>query len=216
MRLDHQIDVPLGLDAVWRALNDPERVAPCMPGATLTSVEGDTFSATVKVKVGPIAMTYAGSAEFVARDDAAHRMTVKASGREKNGSGRASATVEVALAETGGRTTGAITTDLTITGRAAQFGRGMISEVGGRILEEFSANLTALLAAADASGAEPENNTATGPVDAIATPDSLDLLQYSTTSPVKRWIGRIAAVLAYPVVRLIALLRGRRVAKQAR
>ena len=213
MRLDHQIDVPLDVDAVWQALNDPERVAPCVPGATLTSVDGDTFSASVKVKVVPISMAYTGSAEFVVRNDATHSLVLTATGKESNGAGRASATVQVRLKGVDGTTTGTITTDLSITGRAAQFGRGMITEVGGRILDEFSSNLTAALAAL----AAPDDATDTRSDDAVepsardnGPPEALDLLRYAAGSPVQKWIARVVALLAYPFVRVIGLLRGKR------
>lgn len=213
MRLDHQIDVPLGLDAVWQALNDPQRVAPCMPGATLMSVDGDMFTATVKVKIGPISMAYAGTGEYVARDDATHTLTLTASGKERNGAGRASATVQVNLEGregAAGHTTGTITTDLTITGRAAQFGGGMITEVGGRILQEFSSNLTAALTVPDGSGdttAARSIGAAEPAMSTVDPPEALDLLRYAAKSPIQQWIARLVALVAYPVVRLIGLLR---------
>ncbi|SNR94070.1 Carbon monoxide dehydrogenase subunit G [Haloechinothrix alba] len=138
MRLDHEFTVPAPVEEVWQALLDPERVAPCMPGATLTGVDGDEFTATMKVKLGPISLQYKGTGEFTDKDEAARRLVIKASGKDTRGGGTASADVAVTLTEDGGVTSGSVATDLTVTGRPAQFGRGMISEVGGRLLGDFS------------------------------------------------------------------------------
>jgi carbon monoxide dehydrogenase subunit G len=138
VRLDHEFTVPAPIDEVWQALLDPERVAPCMPGATLTGVDGDQFSATMKVKLGPVSLQYKGTGEFTDKDEQARRLVIKASGKDTRGAGTASADVAVTLTEGDGETTGTVATDLTITGRPAQFGRGMISEVGGRLLGDFA------------------------------------------------------------------------------
>ena len=135
MRLDHEFTVPAPPAQVWQAVIDPESVAPCMPGATLTKVEGDTFTGTVKVKLGPISLLYKGSGEFLEKDETARTIVIKASGKDSRGAGTASATVTVTLAEEGSGTKGTVSTDLNVTGRPAQFGRGMISEVGGKILD---------------------------------------------------------------------------------
>ncbi|MGH3451186.1 MAG: SRPBCC family protein, partial [Haloechinothrix sp.] len=145
MRLDHEFSVAAPIEDVWDALLDPERVAPCMPGATLTGVDGDTFTATVKVKLGPIALTYKGSGEFVQKDADTRTLLIKASGKDTKGAGTASASVTVSLTEQGA-THGAVSTDLKVTGRPAQFGRGLISEVGGKLLGEFSECLSTKLA----------------------------------------------------------------------
>lgn len=145
MRLDHEFTVPAPIDEVWQAIIDPERVAPCMPGATLTSVEGDTFKGTVKVKLGPVSLLYKGSGEFLEKNEASREITIKASGKDSRGAGTASANVTVTLTAEGGSTKGAVATDLNVTGKPAQFGRGMISEVGGKILDSFAENLSAEL-----------------------------------------------------------------------
>ncbi|WP_410671008.1 SRPBCC domain-containing protein [Amycolatopsis sp. cmx-4-68] len=145
MRLDHEFTVPAPIGEVWQAIVDPERVAPCMPGATLTKVEGDKFSGTVKVKLGPISLLYKGNGEFLEKDDAAHKVTIKASGKDSRGSGTAAATVTLTLTEADGATHGAVATDLAITGKPAQFGRGLISEVGGKILDTFAGCLSGKL-----------------------------------------------------------------------
>jgi carbon monoxide dehydrogenase subunit G len=146
VRLDHEFTVPAPIGEVWQAVVDPERVAPCMPGATLTKVEGDKFSGTVKVKLGPISLLYKGNGEFLEKDEAAHKVTIKASGKDSRGAGTAAATVTLTLTEADGGTHGAVATDLAITGKPAQFGRGLISEVGGKILDTFAGCLSGKLA----------------------------------------------------------------------
>lgn len=168
MRLDHEFTVPAPIDEVWQAVVDPERVAPCMPGATLTKVEGDKFSGTVKVKLGPISLLYKGNGEFLEKDDAAHKVTIKASGKDSRGAGTAAATVTLTLTESDGGTHGAVATDLSITGKPAQFGRGLISEVGGKILDTFAGCLSGKLAPQpDASpAASPGASPAAAPAPA--------------------------------------------------
>ncbi|MDS0138036.1 MULTISPECIES: SRPBCC domain-containing protein [unclassified Amycolatopsis] len=153
MRLDHEFTVPAPIGEVWQAVVDPERVAPCMPGATLTKVEGDRFSGTVKVKLGPISLLYKGNGEFLEKDEAARKVTIKASGKDSRGSGTAAATVTLTLTEKDGGTHGSVATDLAITGKPAQFGRGLISEVGGKILDTFAGCLSGKLAPAEGEGA---------------------------------------------------------------
>lgn len=157
MRLDHEFTVPAPIGEVWQAVVDPERVAPCMPGATLTKVEGDRFSGTVKVKLGPISLLYKGNGEFLEKDEKAHKVTIKASGKDSRGAGTAAATVTLTLTEADGGTHGTVATDLAITGKPAQFGRGLISEVGGKILDTFAGCLSGKLAPAEAAApvAEP-------------------------------------------------------------
>ncbi|MDI5980379.1 SRPBCC domain-containing protein [Amycolatopsis magusensis] len=160
MRLDHRFTVPAPLDQVWQAVVDPERVAPCMPGATLTEVDGDAFSGTVKVKLGPISLTYKGKGEFLEKDAGARKVVIKASGKDARGSGTAAATVTVTLHEEDGATVGEVATDLKVTGRPAQFGRGMIAEVSGKILDTFATCLAGELGDAPASPQAGEAGTA--------------------------------------------------------
>lgn len=159
MRLDHEFTVPAPIDEVWQAIIDPERVAPCMPGATLTSVEGDTFKGTVKVKLGPVSLLYKGNGEFLEKNETSREITIKASGKDSRGAGTAAATVTVTLTAEGGSTKGAVATDLNVTGKPAQFGRGMISEVGGKILDSFAENLSAELGS-DSSAASSSSESA--------------------------------------------------------
>lgn len=162
MRLDHEFTVPAPIGEVWQAVVDPERVAPCMPGAALTKVEGDKFSGTVKVKLGPISLLYKGNGEFLEKDDAAHKVTIKASGKDSRGAGTAAATVTLTLTEADGGTHGTVATDLSITGKPAQFGRGLITEVGGKILDTFAGCLSGKLA--PEKTAPPVAEKATAPV----------------------------------------------------
>ncbi len=166
MKLEHSFSVPADLDTVWAAVLDPERVAPCMPGASLSEVDGDSFKGTVKVKVGPIALQYKGSGEFLEKDAAARKVVIKASGKDTRGNGTASATVTVTLREADGATTGSVDTDLSITGKPAQFGRGLIVEVGGKILDSFAACLATKLGPAQAAEPAPEPAPEPKPVPA--------------------------------------------------
>ena len=138
MRLEHSFTVPVPVSDAWQVLLDLPRVAACMPGATLTGVEGDTFTGTVKVKVGPITLTYSGKGRFVERDEEAHRAVIEAGGRDIRSAGTASATVTATLVPEGDTTRAEVVTDLTVTGRPAQFGRGMISEVGEKLIGQFA------------------------------------------------------------------------------
>jgi carbon monoxide dehydrogenase subunit G len=155
VQLEHQFTVPAPVGEVWAAVIDPERVAPCMPGATIASVDGPQFTGGVKVKVGPISLQYKGSGEFVEVDEQARRVVIKASGKDSRGNGTASATVTLTLVEVGAETKGTVSTDLTITGKPAQFGRGMIAEVGGKILDSFAGCLAGKLGPAAAQEETP-------------------------------------------------------------
>jgi len=156
MELEHSFTVPVSEDRAWEVLLDVERVAPCMPGATLDSVEGDEIKGRIKVKVGPIAMTYAGTARFTERDKDAHVITLEASGKETRGAGTASAKVRSMLESQNGHTHVVVHTTLNVTGRPAQFGRGVMSEVGGKLIGIFASNLAQMLAA------EPAPDSAEG------------------------------------------------------
>jgi carbon monoxide dehydrogenase subunit G len=146
VELEHSFLVPADLETVWAAVLDPERVAPCMPGASLSEVDGDAFKGTVKVKVGPISLQYKGSGEFLEKDEGARKVVIKAAGKDTRGNGTASATVTVTLRAEGEGTAGSVDTDLSITGKPAQFGRGLIAEVGGKILDTFATRLATKLA----------------------------------------------------------------------
>src|SRR3954447_20593498 len=139
MELEHQFSVPVPVAQAWDVLLDVERIAPYMPGATVDSFDGETIVGKVKVKVGPIQVTYAGTARFVEKDEAARRAVLEATAKEARGTGTAAATITAVLTDTGGSSTDVVvTTDLAITGKPAQFGRGVMAEVGNKILGKFA------------------------------------------------------------------------------
>jgi len=143
MELVHEFTVAVPVEQAWDVLTDVARIAPCMPGAELTGVDGGTYHGQVKIKVGPISAQYKGTASFAEKDEAARRVVLKASGRDTRGQGTASATVTAAMAEEAGSTTVSIVTDLSVSGRVAQFGRGVMADVSARLLEQFVHNLEA-------------------------------------------------------------------------
>ena len=181
MKLEHSFTVPADLDTVWQAVLDPERVAPCMPGATLTEVDGDAFKGSVKVKMGPISLLYKGTGEFLSKDADTSTVVIKAAGKDARGNGTASATVTVTLTAAGDSTVGSVSTDLSITGKPAQFGRGLISEVGGKILDTFATCLASKLAPA-AAPEPPKLSVVTDPPTAEpAEPEAAEDEAASTT-----------------------------------
>lgn len=145
MQMQHHFTVPVPVDVAWPAMIDPEQVAPCMPGATLTSAEGDEFAGSVKVKLGPISLLYKGKGAFQEVDAASRKVVIDASGKDARGNGTAAATVTVTLTDQGSSTSAQVDTDLKVTGKPAQLGRGLMSEVGGKILHQFADNLAAKL-----------------------------------------------------------------------
>ena len=139
MQLEHQFSVPVPIAQAWEVLLDVERIAPCMPGATVESFDGETIVGRVKVKVGPIQVTYAGTARFSEKDRAAWRAVIEANAKEARGTGTANATITAQLHDEGGSATNVtVTTDLAITGKPAQFGRGVMVEVGNKLLGRFA------------------------------------------------------------------------------
>src|SRR5262249_14984305 len=164
MDLEHSFTIPVPPEQAWQVLLDVERIAPCMPRAPVDSLDGDVVKGRVKVQVGPVTMTYAGTARFVERDEQAHAVTLEASGKETRGAGTASATIRSTLQDEGGQTKVGVHTTMSVTGRPAQFGRGVMAEVGSRIIEKFAANLAALLA----GGSPPAAGTAGPPTPTAA------------------------------------------------
>ncbi len=163
MRFEHEFTVPVPVEQAWSALLDVERVAPCLPGAALETVEGDKLTGRMKVKVGPITLVYRGEAAFENVDAQARTLTLKAAGKESRGPGTASATVVARLRPEGAGDSGTrvtVETSFTVTGRPAQFGRGVMAEVGAKLIDRFAANLSGLL---EGRGAEAPP-VAAGPV----------------------------------------------------
>jgi uncharacterized protein len=171
MQLENKFTIEAPIDKAWEALNTPETVAPCFPGATLTEYEGDSFTGTVKVKLGPISLTYKGKGTYVTRDDANHKVVIEANGRDSRGNGTASATVTGTMVADGPtRTAVTMVTDMTITGRPAQFGRGVISDVADKIIGQFAACVARKLAPqAEEEAAVPAAAAATSAASGAAT-----------------------------------------------
>ena len=138
MELRHEFTVPATIEETWTAFNDIESVAACFPGATVSSVEDDTFTGSCKVKLGPIALVYNGTGTFVEKDETAHRMVIDAKGKDKRGNGTAGAHVTATMVAEGSSTKVEVLTDLNITGKPAQFGRGVMQDVSDKLLGQFT------------------------------------------------------------------------------
>jgi uncharacterized protein len=151
--LTNEFRVGVPVERAWEVLTDVERIAPCMPGAQLQEIEGDEYRGIVKVKVGPITAQYKGAARFVEQDEAGHRAVLRAEGRETRGQGNANATITAQLEPDGDGTKISVMTDLTITGRVAQFGRGVLADVSTKLLGQFADCLQTQLLAGEESGA---------------------------------------------------------------
>lgn len=214
MELQNSFVVPADIDTAWKTLQDVEFLAPCVPGATLTKSDGENFEGNVKVKLGPVSMTYGGTARFVSRDEATHTAVIEGTGKETKGTGTAKGLVTAVLvAESPDRTRCDVVSELTITGKAAQFGRGVMQDVAGRIIDQFSANLAAQMTAAAAPAEEPavaaDGTTApaaaapraTTPPPRPASDEAIDLLGTAGAPVLKRAIP--AAIGAVVVIAII-------------
>ena len=206
MKLVNEFRVPVSPATAWTVLTDVERVAPCIPGAQLLSVDGDSFTAAVKVKVGPITMSYNGEASFKEKEQDARRVVIKARGKETRGSGNAAALVTAELHDEGGATRVLITTDLTVSGKAAQFGRGVLADVAGNLIAEFATRLEESLGTDVPGGfaqADLTPETDSSPLRftaAVGTHDeSVDLLKV-VALPLARRVAPIATALATGLV----------------
>ncbi len=192
IELDNSFTVPVPPEQAWDVLLDVERIAPCMPGASVTSVEGDEITGQVKVKLGPLSLSYKGTAKFTEKDPASHTIAIEATGKETRGAGTASATVHASLkpADAEGQTTVSMHTSLNVTGRPAQFGRSLLPEVSGKLIDQFAANLAALIGSTNRPAeAEPEaapaQDAAAAPGDAAsaATAAGTAAATQSTAAP---------------------------------
>ncbi|MFJ1653934.1 SRPBCC family protein [Streptomyces sp. NPDC088337] len=215
MELHHEFTVPVPVDDAWRALLDIERVAPCLPGATVQEYDGRTVTGSVKVKLGPITVDYKGTAVFEEQDEAAHRMVLAASGRETRGQGTARATVTGTLQERAGGTAVSVRTDLTVTGRPAQFGRGVLAEVGDRLVGQFADCLSRRLAETPSETPPAAAEGAAGSTAKVpgepAEPETepLDLLRTAGVPVAKRAAAAAGAALAVALL-IVAVRRLRR------
>jgi uncharacterized protein len=155
MEFTNEFHVPSDIETTFETLTDLERVAPCLPGATLEEVDGDTYTGSVKVKVGPVTMTYRGEAQLVEKDAENKRGRIEAKGKESRGAGTANADVVAHLEETDDGTKVTVVTDLNITGKPAQFGRGVMAEVGTKIINTFADRLRTMIEEDEARATAP-------------------------------------------------------------
>ncbi len=236
MDLTHQFTVPAGIEETWQAFNDLHMIAPCFPGATLGEVNGDTFAGSVKVKLGPISLVYNGVGTFVERDEGTHRAVIEAKGKDKRGNGTASANVTAAMAPDGDGTRVEVTTDLAITGKPAQFGRGVISDVSDKLLNQFVACISDKLSGKvpaeeatappppsaethsfgepvgtplPAAAAEASPSTATHQPGAASEPSEINMLSTVGPAMLKRY-GPVAGVALALAIVVIAIIKGRK------
>jgi len=222
IELDNSFTVPVPPEQAWDVLLDVERIAPCMPGASVTSVEGDQIEGQVKVKLGPLSLTYKGTAKFTDKDEANRTIAIEATGKETRGAGTASANVQATLTPAeAGSTLVAIHTSLNVTGRPAQFGRSLLPEVSGKLIAQFASNLEALIASdnappaseetaspeadgavADSSGEATSAPTAAKPATApvMKQEESLNAFKFVVVPILKRVIPVAAAGAAIAIV----------------
>ena len=212
MQLDHEFTVPVPAEQAWPVLLDVERIGPCMPGATITKVDGKEFEGRVKVKVGPITVTYAGQASFVEVDDEQRRAVISAKGKEARGSGTANATITAQLYDQGDSTRVTVRTDLAITGRPAQFGRGVMVDVGGKLLARFADCLAGQLAGEEEPA--PEEPAPAQASTAQASAAEASAAEAGTASTAASTAGETAATGEAPAAPAPTVTRPRAVPQQ--
>ncbi|MEM9713184.1 MAG: SRPBCC family protein [Actinomycetota bacterium] len=225
MELTNEFRVGVPVDRAWEVLTDVELIAPCLPGAQLTEIDGETYHGQVKVKVGPITAQYKGSAHFIEKDDVNHKAVLDGTGRDTRGQGNASAIITAQLTPDGDGTKVDVTTELKVTGKVAQFGRGVLADVSAKLLDQFVDCLEGKILVGDAESPVEMETPPTGaanaeaPAAAGATEPSssgprqidmpevepVDLLDTAGVPVAKR-----AAPLALVVLVLLFLLRRRR------
>ena len=214
MELNNDFEVAAPVDLVWAVLTDVERIAPCLPGAQLLEIEGDEFRGVVKIKVGPITAQYKGAASFSERDDVEHRAVLRAEGRDTRGAGNAAADITAELEATDVGTKVTVTTDLTVTGKVAQFGRGVMADVSKKLMGQFAENLSDLIAASgdetvvDAAADEAAVDVPVDETPAVRVVDAqeveaIDLLGAAGAPILKRLVPTLLAVVAVVVIILI-------------
>jgi uncharacterized protein len=210
VELNNEFRVAVPTAQVWDVFTDVERVAPCLPGATLLSVDGDDFTGAVKVKVGPITVSYKGVASYQEKDAAARRIVLRAEGKETRGNGTAAATVTAALKDEGDSTFVDITTDLAISGKAAQFGRGVLADVSANLIAQFARSLEAQLTASSTPAAAGSAQPGAATTTAVPADDSVDLLQVVALPIAKRYAPLLGAAAAAGALGFLAGRRRRR------
>ena len=198
MELTNDFRVALPIERAWAVFTDVERIAPCLPGAQLQEVEGDEYRGIVKVKVGPITAQYKGQAKFLSLDPENHVAVLRAEGRETRGQGNANATITATLTPDGEGTAVAIVTDLTVTGRVAQFGRGVLADVSAKLLDQFVADLEKTVLVDEPAATEPAE-----PVEAVEVEleDPIEATQPDAEATLRRLIPRPGRRAAAPTRR---------------
>ena len=187
MDLNHNFTVEVPVEDAWRILTNVERIAPCLPGAQLQEIEGDVYRGAVKVKVGPIQAQFKGQASFVEFDEVAHKVVLKGEGRDIGGKGNASALITAELTALSATSTSVtVNTDLSVTGKVAQFGRGAMADISDKLLAQFVVNLNEMIAASDAPVAEAPVATPAAPADAPVEQQSAE-----QTAPAEPTIRKI-------------------------
>ncbi len=208
MKIENEFWVDAPLDLVWETLTDIALIAPCMPGAKLTDVDGETYSGTVKIKVGPVTALYSGDAYFVSKDADAHRAELSAKGRDSRGSGNAQAIIVAEMVAEGSGTKVTIDTDLKVSGKVAQFGRGVMVDVSTKLIGQFVECLEGKLHP-DTEDAQSEDAQSEGvgssstPAPSTEEPDlePLDLLDVAGGALLKRAAPAVAIVLLLLLIR---------------
>lgn len=190
MELVHDFTVPVPAEQAFDLLVDVQKIGPCLPGAVITSVDGDTFEGGMKIRLGPISMTFKGDGELVEKDPAAKRAVIEARGRDAKGNGGAQATVTATLDEHDGVTDVHVVTDLNVTGKAAQFGGGVMRDVSNRMLGQFADNLSQLIQSGAVAGDSPDPSArqATSPTTS-RTPDAAHPSRPSATATSTSTVG---------------------------
>jgi uncharacterized protein len=217
MRFENHFDVDSPIDSVWDAVLDVERVAPTVPGAQVLERTGDdAYKVAIKVRVGPMSMTYRGEVEIAERDDESHRAVMKARAKEARGQGTADADVTMQLRGENGRTSATVTTEVELSGKAAQMGQGVLQDVAGRLVETFARNLATMLEGGEVAPAAPAAGAAATPPPPLPAPEpegALDLGSLGGAVIAERLHDprRLAGLLG--LVALVAFLLGRRSAR---
>ena len=206
MEINNSFEVRAPIDVAWVILTDLARIAPCLPGATLTSIEGDTYTGHVTVKVGPIVAKFGGQAIFQERNDAAHRAVLKGEGRDATGKGNASAIITAQLEVVdSGITRCTVSTDLTITGKIAQFGRGALADVSDKLLKQFVVNLETTVLAQDANQISAPAKISSATNEQSVTPASNETKTRRIITPVENapldLLGSAGMSLAMPILK---------------
>jgi len=205
MKIENEFRVNAPIEVAWAFLTDIPAIAPCMPGAKLTSVEDQTYAGTIKVKVGPVTAEYSGTATFVEKDDTAYRMELSAKGRDSRGSGNADAVIIAQLTPDGDTTVVNIDTDLKISGKVAQFGRGVMVDVSNKLIGQFVECLEDKIRQSQGEAASPTGSEAgdTGSVlasDEDREVEALDLTAVAGGAMLKRIVPAVVAVVVVVVL----------------